>query len=54
MGLQVIDADVDALDHVEEVCLQDEGLPGVVEHPCGMFELLEILQSFVDGDGHVQ
>lgn len=45
MCLEKVDADVDALDHVQEVGLEDEGFAWVVEHPRRVLQLLEIMQS---------
>lgn len=43
MRLQIINAYVDTLNHVEEVGLQDERLPRMVEHASGLLKFLEIL-----------
>jgi hypothetical protein len=53
MCFQVVYADVDTLDHVQEVGLQDKRFSGMVEHARSMFKLLEVLQTCVNifGEG---
>ena len=44
MSFEEINADVNSFNHVMEVCLKDERLSGMIQHPSSMLELLEILQ----------
>jgi hypothetical protein len=39
----MIDANINLLDHVQEIRSEDQGLARVVEHTDGMFELLKIV-----------
>lgn len=41
--LEKVDADVDALEHVQEVRLQNERVARVVEHPGRVLQFLEII-----------
>ncbi len=54
MRLQIINAYVDTLDHVEEVSLQDERLSRMVEHARSLLKFLEVLQPLINRDRHVQ
>ena len=42
-------ADVNALDHVKEVCLKNERFSWVIQNTCGMLQFLEVLQTSTYG-----
>ena len=43
VSLEVLQAYVNSLNHKKKVSLQDERLSRMIEHVCGMLELLKIL-----------
>lgn len=48
VSFEILDADIDAFDHHQEVVLHNETVSGMVEHMSGILELLEILQPLLD------
>ena len=48
MDPKEIYADVNALDHVKEVCLKNERFSWVIEYTRSMLQFLEILQASTD------
>lgn len=52
MGFEVFNAHVDTFHHEQEVVLEDQPVAGMVEHPCGILQLLEVLESLFDSVCH--
>lgn len=54
MSFEVLYTYVHSLDHVEEFCLEDQGVAWVVEHTGSVLQFLEVAKPLVDSIGDAQ